>query len=371
MKTREALAAKARLALKSAAAVICCAAAVNLFAQTEAAGMDGAEGQAVDALMKSYVSRHGFSGSVLVARGKDILFNGGYGYARRYAGKRENTVDTQFVLGSMTKNFTALAVMRLKNSGYLRLDQSITEFFPEYTLWSGVTIHHLLNHTSGIKNYYGSGMDFARYFLGHTTPLQIMAEYKNTPLLFAPGSNFDYSNTNYMILSALIEKLSGKSYIEYLDEIVLSPRGMHSTGYREDPFTIETMAKGYCMNMVVEINGFNLSNFYGAGGLYSSTMDLYLYLSRLDERELSNDSANVEIARWPGNFYGYGMMFYDNPDYGRTYFITGGGPGISTGMFKLVDKDMIVIVLSNNQDTDTEMIAGEIYKAIASAQTQQ
>ena len=304
----------------------------------------------------------GFSGSVLVAKGDKILLSEGYGYASRYFRSAENSPDTRYLLGSMTKTFTALAILQLEEDHLLRLDDSVTRYFPEFTGWKEVTIHQLLNHTSGIPNYYESISDHIRYYLGHSTPLQIMERLKNSPLKFSPGSDFDYSNTNYMILSAIIEQVSGQTYIDYLTQQILTPMGLSDTGYSEHRGNVELLAQGYCLNMLVEVTGFNLSNFYGAGGLYSTTDDLFRLQQRIDFDKLINDRSTATINS--GYDYGYGMMVTTQDDFGKAYFISGGGPGINTVMYKLADEDLTVIVLSNNQDFDTESLALNLIRVI-------
>lgn len=266
----------------------------------------------------------------------------------------------------MTKTFTASAIIQLEERKLLSLTDKVTRYYPEYKGWKDITIHQLLNHTSGIQNYYKSVLDFARYFFVHNTPEKIMARFKEKPLLFKPGTDYDYSNTNYMILTGIIEMVSGDKYIDYLKKNILNPLGLLSTGYDENTNSVNGLAKGYLLNMIVEVNGFNLSNFYGAGGLYSSTEDLYKFCKNLDEHKLVSDTSRVSVKANSEYYYGYGMMFNNNKDYGKVFFITGGGPGISTGMYKLVDKNMVMIILSNNQSFDKDKMAADLYSSIKS-----
>ncbi|MCX8128755.1 MAG: beta-lactamase family protein [Clostridia bacterium] len=315
-------------------------------------------------VVKKYVEKSKFSGSVLVAQGDRIILNEGYGYAKRYLGRTKNTPDTKYVLASMTKSFTASAVMQLQERKMLSLEDKVTKYYPEYKGWEDVTIHNLLNHTSGIENYYESVIDHIRYFIAHNTPEKIISRFKDRPLLCKPGTDFNYSNTNYMILSAIIEKVSGDKYIDYLNKSIFTPSGLVNTGYEEDTSEVDNIAKGYCLNMIVEVTGFDLSNFYGAGGLYSSTEDLYRFFRNLDEKKLLNDTSKVK-TNW-GYHYGYGMMLNNDKKLGKVYFITGGGPGISTGMYKLVDKNMIIVILSNNQGFYKDEMVADLYDTVNS-----
>lgn len=340
----------------------------NIYVSTFQTENKGEIETALNEAVKEHVEKNKFSGSVLVAQGDKIILNEGYGYARRYLGITRNTPNTKYVLGSMTKTFTALAIMQLKEKKLLSLEDRVTKYYPEYKGWEDVTIHHLLNHTSGIQNYYKSVLDYIRHFIPHNTPEKIMARFKETPLLFQPGTDYEYSNTNYMILTGIIEMVSGNTYIDYLTKNILDPLGLVRTGYSEHTDSVSNLAKGYMLDMIVEINGFNLSNLYGAGGLYSTTEDLYKFLKSLDMHELVNDASKVSVKAGSEYEYGYGMMFTNNKNYGKTFFITGGGPGINTGMYKLVDKDTIIIVLSNNQGFDKEELVADLYGSIKSLQ---
>lgn len=305
-----------------------------------------------------HVKENAFNGTVLVAKEGEIIFNEGYGYARRFLGKKQNLPDTKFVLGSMSKSFTAVAMLALVESNQASLDDPVAMYYPAYQEWRDVKIRHLLNHTSGIVNYYRSALDYVKYFLFAQTPERIIAGVKNVPLLYKAGEAYNYSNTNYMILSGIIEKVSGKPYIDYLAESVIKPMGLTRTGYEPYPYKQENIAKGYCANMIVEVNGFNLSNFYGAGGLYSSTEDVFVFLQGVDENKLLNEEANAQVAG--GYEYGYGLMLEDTQDYGRIYFHTGGGPGISTGMYHYADKGIIVVILGNNMACFTDQLSNDL-----------
>jgi CubicO group peptidase (beta-lactamase class C family) len=308
--------------------------------------------------MKEYVEENHFNGTILVARENIVIFNDGYGYAKRFFGKKQNLPDTKFILGSMTKTFTAQVILSLQAKNMLSMDDPVTKYYPDYQKWKEISTHNLLNHTSGIENYYNSPWAYAKYFLFPKTPEKILSGLKDAPLHFDAGKDYEYSNTNYIILSGIIEKASGKSYIDYLNENIFEPIGLSNTGYSEHPYKVENMAKGYCANMVIEINGFNLSNLYGAGGLYSTTEDVYKFLQAIDEERLLNEQTKMHVR--DDYYYGYGLMLEDSKDYGKIYFHTGGGPGINTGMYKFADLNLYVIILGNNMQCDTGNIAKDI-----------
>ena len=319
---------------------------------------DGEAAAKVNTVIEKFVRENRFSGTVLVAKDGEIIFNEGYGYAKRYFGMSQNTPDTKFVLGSITKSFTAQAILSLADKDVLSLEDAVTEYYPDYPGWKGIKIHNLLNHTSGIRNYYGSPWSYVKYFLFSQTPEKIMSGFKNTPLDFETGKGYNYSNTNYITLSGIMEKVTGKSYAECMEENVFSPLGLDHTGYTPYPYEIDNMARGYCANMIVEVNGFNLSNFYGAGGLYSATEDVYKFLEAVDEERVLSAHASTNVI--DEYYYGYGLMREDNKDYGKIFFHTGGGPGINTGMYKFTDRDIIIVILGNNMQCFTEEFAKEL-----------
>lgn len=334
----------------------------NVFITTYVQSNNSDITEKINNIIKQHVENNGFSGTVLVAKGDKILFNEGYGYAKRYFGRKQNTAGTKYLLGSITKTFTALAITKLEEKKMLSFDDKVTKYFPDYKKWDDITIHNLLNHSSGIPNYYQSPFDYIKYFAFHKTPEQILSVYQNTDLQFKPGTEFKYSNTNYIALARIIEKVSGLSYIDFLDKNILGPLEMTSTGYEEKPNLVDNLARGYLLNMIVEVDGFNLSNLFGAGGLYSSTEDLFNFARALDQNKMVNDKTQIPTSEInpDATCYGYGLVFDNNKDYGKAYFHTGGGPGISTAMFKLTDKDIIMIVLSNNQLYPTENLIKDL-----------
>lgn len=318
--------------------------------------------QEIDSVIHDFVDNEQFNGTVLVAVGDEIIFEEGYGYAKRYFGRTPNTADTKFLIGSMTKSFTAAAILSMEKKGLLSLDDKVVKYFPEYTLWADITVQQLLNHTSGIKNYYESPGDFVKYYMGHKTPAEILDAVKETPLNFESGMDYEYSNTNYILLSAMIEKVTGKSYIDYLNTNLFEPMGLADTGYEEYPDRIDGMANGYCAGMFIETAGFNLSNFYGAGGLYSSAEDIYRFISQLDmQSQMRNKSMNEFQDIY---FYGNGMLLENHPTLGEIFSHTGGGPGISTGMYDFADQDVIVVILNNNTEFMTDNMAVKICEVV-------
>src|SRR5262245_34658242 len=181
----------------------------------------------MDQIAQSYVSNKQFMGSVLVARGSDLLFNKGYGSAN-LEWQIPNTPSTKFRLGSVTKQFTAASILLLEERGKMKVDDPVKKYMPDApAAWDKMTISHVLTHTAGIPNFtsfpdYQSSEPFA------TTPEKLVARFRDKPLEFEPGDRMNYSNSGYVLLGYLIEKVSGQTYEKFLQDNIFTPLGMRS-----------------------------------------------------------------------------------------------------------------------------------------------
>jgi len=226
-------------------------------------------------IVRHYVDDKTFMGSVLVARDGDVLLSEGFGLAN-LEWKIPNTPATKFRLGSLTKQFTAAAILLLEERGKLSLDDPIKKHIPDApAAWDSVTIYHVLTHTAGIPNF----TSFPEYLTLKLSPSPIektVALFKNRPLEFAPGSQMRYSNSGYVLLSYLIERISGRSYAEFVRDNVFRPLGMSDTGYDVNAEVVERRATGYVRSVAGIVNApyIDMTIPGGAGGLYSTTEDL-------------------------------------------------------------------------------------------------
>ncbi|MGH9957958.1 MAG: serine hydrolase domain-containing protein, partial [Pyrinomonadaceae bacterium] len=182
-----------------------------------------------DAHMKPFLEIKGFSGAVLVAKQGRILLRKGYGLANYELGV-PNTPETKFHIASVSKSFTAAAIMILVERGLLNTSDSLNKFIPDYPDGDKITVHHLLVHTSGIPNV-NSFPDYDAKSKFAQTPASLIEMFKNKPLTMKPGERCSYSNSNYNVLAFIIEKVSGKGYGEFLKETIFDPLGMKDTGH--------------------------------------------------------------------------------------------------------------------------------------------
>jgi CubicO group peptidase (beta-lactamase class C family) len=195
----------------------------------------------LDAYMVGQVTNLSFTGSVLVARQGRVLLLGGFGAADR-AGGLSNTAQTKFRVASITKQFTALAILILQARGELNVQDRACAYLPDCPpAWKAITIHQLLTHTSGIASY----KDFPDYPAFRATPAapaELTAHFRDLPLAFEPGGHHSYSNSGYVLLGNIIERQSGITYAEFVKQNILDPLGMSATGFLNGP---QGLAVGY------------------------------------------------------------------------------------------------------------------------------
>jgi aminoglycoside 3-N-acetyltransferase len=255
-----------------------------------------------------------FSGTILVAKNEEIITEMSFGYSDLEMDVR-NKLNTKFKIASITKIFTAVAILKLFEKNLIKLEDPLNNYFPDYFDENcEITISNLLNHTSGIKNYNDYFEDeVLTLVLGEN---EILGSVIEKTLNFKPGEDFEYSNTNYYILGLIIEKITEKSYEEYIEEIILEPLKMNDTGFCRAEKIVENLSKPYFFDGENIKKSLNIKgeNFYAAGGLYSTAKDLFKFYKALKNKEiLSEKSFDQMIKRREiydnlnKAFYGYGI----------------------------------------------------------------
>src|SRR4030095_5761635 len=222
----------------SIAIVLTLAAQASVLAQDKAAK--------IDELMKIYQGYKQFNGSVLVAENGKVIFKKGYGLANMEWNIPVET-DTKFRLGSITKQFTSMLILQLVQEGKIKLDGKLTDYFPDYRKDTGdrVTVHQLLNHTSGIPSYTGLPNFFQDISRNPYSVTDFVKKYTSGDLEFEPGSKFSYNNSGYFLLGAIVERITGKPYEQVLKERIFAPLGMKNSGYDHGETIIAKRAAGY------------------------------------------------------------------------------------------------------------------------------
>jgi CubicO group peptidase (beta-lactamase class C family) len=301
----------------------------------------------MDQIVQSFVADHKFMGTVLVARSSQVLFSKGFGSAD-LEWDIPNSPNTKFRLGSVTKQFTAASILLLEERGKLNVKDPVKKYMPEApAAWDKITLFHLLTHTSGIPNF-TSLPDYAKLEPFATTPAQLVARFRNNPLEFEPGEKWNYSNSGYVLLSYLVEKISGDNYEKFVRENIFTPLGMKDSGYDSNSAVIPHRASGY----VYGKNGFENAGFIhmsipqGAGALYSTTGDLLKWEQGLFGGKVLQ-AASLEKMTTPFlSNYAFGLQVETAG--GRKVIQHGGGiEGFNTHLAYYPDDKLTVVVLGN------------------------
>lgn len=298
-----------------------------------------------------------FLGSVMIARRGKPVFVRSYGQASIELGV-PNRRETRFAIASITKQFTAVAIMRLREAGKVNLDDSICRHFDDCPVaWQPVTLRHLLAHTSGIANI--SGLEGWDERIGRIpdTPQGLLRHVREMPLQFAPGSRFRYSNTGYHLLGLVIEKHAGLPYGRYLAQEFFAPLGMTASGLLDDHSIIPNRATGYYW----KANAFSLplseyaGHAYAAGGIYSTVDDLLRWANALNSDRLLPAAARREMEA-PGKG-DYGLGFELGALNGHRHVGHAGSmPGFSTYLARFPEDDVTIVVLSNSDPASANRV---------------
>ncbi len=309
----------------------------------------------IDELMKKYYDYGQFNGAILVAEKGKVVYAKGLGLANM-EWSMPNQPDTKFRIGSITKQFTATLILQLVEEGKLKLDGKITDYLTDYRKDTGdrVTIHHLLNHTSGIPSY-TSRPDFRTAIMRNPYKItDFVKQLASGDLEFEPGSKFSYNNSGYVLLGAIIEKVTGKSYETVLTERILKPLGMTNSGYDSTSPLLPKRASGYEKRPSGYVNApyLDMSLPYAAGSIYSTVEDLYKWDQALHEGKiLSAESRKLMFTPGLSN-YGYGIRITDET-IGKSELKTkiighgGGINGFNSLLTRAVDKGQTVVILDN------------------------
>jgi CubicO group peptidase (beta-lactamase class C family) len=316
--------------------------------------------QAINALVETYHRLNLFNGTVLVAKKGQIVFEKSYGFANMEWGV-PNTPITKFRIGSISKQFTAMLIMQLKQRGKINLQSTISDYLPWYRkdIGNKVTIHNLLTHTSGLPNYTDKPnweKDLARENIDHK---EFALKYCNRDSLeFVPGTKKDYSNTNYFLLGLIVEEITGKTFDEVLKKNILDVIGMKNTGIDYPDTIIPNRAAGYDYNFDGYANApyINMaSSTFGCGALYSTAEDLLLWDKALrTDKLLSEENKKLMFTPFLNN-YAYGLIVLHQKNFlGTGKDITtmahaGGINGFSSMLGRTLEDENFVILLDNSR----------------------
>ena len=300
-----------------------------------------------------------FMGSVLVAKEGKPVFNRGYGMAD-LEWSVPNSPTTRFNIASMTKQFTAAAILLLEDRGKLKTEDLVKKYLPAASAsWDNITIYHLLTHTSGISD------DAAKYVPG--TPDKL--EFNEMPLNFQPGERWAYSNLGYIVLGYLLERISGQTYLEFIERNIFKPLGMNDSGMFSFGTVIPRRASGYWprSNGIENADHFDARLGFSAGSLYSTTEDLLRWENGLfGGRLLSPASLHKMITPFKSD-YGCGL-YIKRVNSHLMIQHDGNNIGFNSDMAYYPEERIAVIVLANLNGTVTSEIARAL-AAVARGET--
>ncbi|OZB96143.1 serine hydrolase [Paenibacillus sp. XY044] len=313
---------------------------------------------------ESYFSGY-FNGAVLVAQKGEVLLSKGYGFSNMEHNV-PNYSKTKFRIGSMTKQFTAVAILHLFEVNNLNIHEGINKYLPDYPNGQSITVHHLLTHTSGISN-----LNYFHSMRLYITTEKLVERIKELPLLSEPGEQFSYSNAGYILLAYILEKISGMSYEDYLRINLLEPLSMNSTGCDNFRTILKDRASGYSKWEEVNNTEFiDMSTAHGAGNLFSTVEDLFLWDRAISEKKYLFSEEFTKLLFTPFlNNYGYGWFITENnytnsPQNKLRVHHSGGINGFSAEYSRIIPDDITIILLSNFDSTPVYTITKRLIEIV-------
>ncbi len=314
----------------------------------------------IDKLLSTYEAYGKFNGSVLVSDQGQVIYKKGFGIANM-EWDIPNQPNTKHRLGSITKQFTAMLILQLVADGKLDLQDPITKYLPDYPKANGdiITTHHLLTHTSGIPNYTSFPKFFEDESRNPNSPEEFVKKFADKPLDFTPGEKFSYSNSGYFLLGAIVEKLSGETYEQMLQDKIFTPLNMNETGYDNHGDILKNRATGY----EKQGRGYENSKYldmsipYSAGSMYSTVEDLYkwdqaLYTTAILPKAYMSMYFKPYISAF-GNAhyaYGWGVGYAKIGKSTDSIYAIGHGGGINgfnTNISRTTSNKSLVVLLNN------------------------
>ncbi len=319
----------------------------------------GLEAQ-VDAYLAPLLETDNFSGAILIAKGDRVLLRKGYGSAEA---ERPNQPETPFQLASVSKAFTAAAILALAERGKLSLDDTLDQYIADYPRGDEIAIRHLLIHTSGIPNI-NLMPEYQALMKAPQTPRTLIPVFKAKPLDHQPGSRYRYSNSNYNLLAFIIEQVSGQSYGDHLEQRIFKPLGMARTGHND--LGLARLPRGAAVGYepddawgVRRSAPLDWSVKTGNGSLFSTVDDLYKWDRGLAQGKLFAQKTLAMMFTDHGSNVGYGWFI--NQTHGRPHhFINGRSPGFASYLGRYPTDDLCVIVLSNRYISVTTRIGTDL-----------
>ena len=312
--------------------------------------------QQLDSFMRASYGAHAFNGMAFVARHDSILLQKGYGYRDAEKQVLHDSLSL-FQIGDLSKSFTAICILQLKEQGRLKLSDKLSRYFPFYQYGDQVTIENLLTHTGGIWECSKDAAFMTTIYSGHLTETAFWELVGNKPLDFKPGTEFSYSNTGYMILGYLLEKVTGRTYWQVVREGIFRKAGMRSSGFDFAGSNSRYRSVGYealFANPRDPARTVDSSYSFAAGAIYSTVGDLYRYNKALQAGKLISPASMKKAFTPVLQQYGYGWSIDSVPPM-RVIEHQGSTPGFLSILAMVPETKTCIILLSNSRDQDVSL----------------
>lgn len=317
----------------------------------------------MDAIAQRHVAANHFSGAVLVAKRGAVLFDRAYGLANR-EWDIPNTPTTHFRIGSVTKQFTAVAILLLEERGRLKISDPVSAHLTDApAAWSRITLHHLLTHTSGIPNV-TRDPEFILWKNQPATAVQMVGRFSKQPLEFPPGDRHAYSNSNYLVLGLIVERLTGQRFGEFLQENVLAPLGLKDSGLDSNLRILPRRASGYMRRNDQFLNApySDMTVPHAAGAMYSTTHDLWRWAEAIFGERLLTPASRAKLLTPGKGDYALGVRVSQAG--GRRRIEHGGSIAGFTSSLDYYPGEGVTVVVLANMSTPSVGLARELAAAV-------
>ncbi|GAA5507487.1 serine hydrolase [Novipirellula caenicola] len=302
--------------------------------------------------------------SLLVARDGRVLYRRTIGLAN-LEDSIAATAKTKFRIGSITKQFTAAAILRLVAENKMALDDTLDQFLPSFPRGDEITIHHLLTHTSGIPSFTET-QEFWQRVTSPATEAEVIASFQELPLSFEPGKKYHYNNSAYFLLGHIVAQVSGKSFGDYLQEVFFRPLGMNDTGIHSPDLNLDLEAHGYSLedDTFKPALNWHMSQVGGAGAMYSTVDDLMLWNEALFGGRVLTPELQEKAFTPYQNDYGYGWLIGKHRGL-QTIGHNGGLNGFVSSLIRYPDQNLTIVTLHNASPSIPEMNPAAVTSKIA------
>jgi len=316
----------------------------------------------LDSLLQAYTTQHKFNGTVLVEKNGTVLLDKAYGY-RNVANRVWHDKNSVFQIGSVTKQFTTAIILKLQEEKKLTIQDPISKYFPQYPRGDSITIEHLMLHTSGIYNYTNDKTFMENEVSKPANREKMIAVFRDKPAAFSPGTNWQYSNSAYLLLGYIIESVTKKHYEQVVREYIFKPLKMTHSGFDFTHLESKEKSTGYFSfneRDTVTSPIVDSSVSFSAGSIYSTTGDMYRWHQALLKNVILT-SAEQEKAYTPVKHnYGYGWGI--DSLYGKRVVSHGGGiHGFTSNFSRIPADDVCIIMLCNTSSPALQNITKDIY----------